>query len=538
MEGLEERSKTKKLHTKLTLTQDDDKILGRPTALRREKTLSMDKVATLKMKTHNSAWTPILHKPSNEQIFKERRDLVSHWFDLWTDSQRKRFLDVIFRQCTRGQNRFVIEWFRQHVPMQHLDFVTVLPRFLSLYVFSFLEPKSLCRAAQACWHWKFLADQDAIWIAKCKKYGWFLPYTPADNEYGAWKRHYVACVQTLDYVTGSGKDDLYGTRADGAQYTGKMLRLKGNRLSKSDSRRLMDIRPPWKGPDNKPKDLDKSHFAFLHDLNVNDPLLPKSALVLHNKWGITKHDVDVSKSLDFEVGMDTSRRKERHRALTAGEDYNPLQTNNHTLREVINLENFEEMRMRELVETDWKPPKRVFTRRFDQTGKGGFYSSRQTSKSTTLGGSMMDKNPRVLFISSRVPAADLLLDAVTFGVVPIVYEYEGTSTETLLSQLESILQGRHAQSVGLFCHSEEPGEVRLVHGCTISLDNFDCPESREFFETVSNHILPTYMGGQFDIFVPLAASESGMEFIVQLTVLTEMQFSSPTGIIGSYNHGL
>ena len=80
-------------------------------------------------------------------------------FDLWTDSQRKRFLDVIFRQCTRSQNRFVIEWFRQHVPMQHLDFTTILPRFLSLYVFSFLEPKSLCRAAQTCWHWRFLADQ-------------------------------------------------------------------------------------------------------------------------------------------------------------------------------------------------------------------------------------------------------------------------------------------------------------------------------------------------------------------------------------------
>ena len=76
----------------------------------------------------------------------------------------------------------------------------------------------------------------------------------------------------------------------------------------------MAIRPPWKAPDVKPKDLDRSHFAFLHDLNVNDPLLPKTALVLHNKWGITKHEV--SKSLDFEIGMDTSRRRERHRALT------------------------------------------------------------------------------------------------------------------------------------------------------------------------------------------------------------------------------
>ena len=35
----------------------------------------------------------------------------------------------------------------------------------------------------------------------------------------------------------------------------------------------------------------------------------------------------------------------------------------------------------------------------------------------------------------------------------------------------------------------------------------------------------------------LIAIESGMELMVQLTVLTGIQFSSPTGIIGSYNHG-
>lgn len=51
--------------------------------------------------------------------------------------------------------------------------------------------------------------QDDIWMTKCLKYGWFLPYTAPDNEYGAWKRHYVACVQTLDYVVGEKKVGLY-----------------------------------------------------------------------------------------------------------------------------------------------------------------------------------------------------------------------------------------------------------------------------------------------------------------------------------------
>ena len=29
-----------------------------------------------------------------------------------------------------------------------------------------------------------------------------------------------------------------------------------------------------------------------------------------------------------------------------------------------------------------------------------------------------------------------------------------------------------------------------------------------------------------------------MELMIQLTVLTGIQFSSPTGIIGNYNHGM
>ena len=94
----------------------------------------------------------------------------SRQFDLWTDSQRKRFLDVVFRQCTRSQNKFVQDWFRERVPMQHLDFTTVLPRFLSLYIFSFLEPKSLCRCAQVSWNWKFLSEQVRIFSNQINLY--------------------------------------------------------------------------------------------------------------------------------------------------------------------------------------------------------------------------------------------------------------------------------------------------------------------------------------------------------------------------------
>ncbi len=41
----------------------------------------------------------------------------------------------------------------------------------------------------------------------------------------------------------------------------------------------------------------------------------------------------------------------------------------------------------------------------------------------------------------------VLVDAVNFGVIPIVYEYEGTTLESLMSQLELCLQGRNAKLV-------------------------------------------------------------------------------------------
>ncbi|XP_052809918.1 epithelial cell-transforming sequence 2 oncogene-like isoform X2 [Mya arenaria] len=523
-------------HSKLAITLNDSKVLGKITEMRTEKVRESQKFSTNKMKTHNSAWTPVVNKASNEQIFLERRDLVSHWFDLWTDSQRKRFFDLVFRQCTRRQYKFVQEWFQERVPLQHLDFSTVLPRFLALYVFSFLEPKSLSRCAQVCWHWKFLADQDILWLPKCLKYGWFLPYMPSEYEFGCWKRHYIACVRTLDYVTAN--NAMYGMRGDGRDLMPKKSTKK--ELSLAESNKMLTSRQPWVGPDYHPKDLDKNMYAFLHDYNPNEPSMPKSALLFHNRWGILKKKSNVTTNPNMELGLTTQRRRERHRALTSGEDYDLLQTGRSmTLTESLqhDLVNPREQRVSELVNTGWFPPNRTGLRRNNLAGgRAPYQGTLQGTRRASLAGNERPQNPRVIFISSRVPAADLLLDAVLFGVIPIVYEYEGTTAESLCVQLEKVLQGRNAQSIGIFTHNESPGEIRLVHGCNVSIQNLDFPDAREFFEVASGHILPSEMGGQFDMFAPLAASELGMELMVQLTVLTGVQFSSPTGIIGSYNH--
>ena len=42
--------------------------------------------------------------------------------------------------------------------------------------------------------------QDNVWMPKCLQYGWFLPYQAPDNEFGAWKKYFLGCVQTPDYT--------------------------------------------------------------------------------------------------------------------------------------------------------------------------------------------------------------------------------------------------------------------------------------------------------------------------------------------------
>ena len=53
---------------KLAITSDNTKVLGRITDTRTEKVRESQKFSTTKMKTHNSAWTPVVNKASNEQV--------------------------------------------------------------------------------------------------------------------------------------------------------------------------------------------------------------------------------------------------------------------------------------------------------------------------------------------------------------------------------------------------------------------------------------------------------------------------------------
>lgn len=47
-----------------------------------------------------------------------------------------------------AQMKYLRQTVCNQVPEETLDFTTVLPRIISLYIFSFLDPRSLCRCAQ------------------------------------------------------------------------------------------------------------------------------------------------------------------------------------------------------------------------------------------------------------------------------------------------------------------------------------------------------------------------------------------------------
>uniref|UniRef100_UPI0037E8D5E6 epithelial cell-transforming sequence 2 oncogene-like n=1 Tax=Semicossyphus pulcher TaxID=241346 RepID=UPI0037E8D5E6 len=169
------------------------------------------RVHKLPSETRFSTWTPLNNKSSNLQLFEERTNLVLHWFDLWTDRQRKQLLHSLLARSTKSQLKYCRDLLIETVPVTQVDFTAVLPRFLSLYVMSFLTPRDLCSAAQVSWHWRVLAEQDCLWAGRCIRRGWFLPYTPGEKEFGAWKNHYVSCVSTLDWLTPREAAEQYGT---------------------------------------------------------------------------------------------------------------------------------------------------------------------------------------------------------------------------------------------------------------------------------------------------------------------------------------
>ncbi|XP_053737563.1 F-box only protein 16 [Synchiropus splendidus] len=228
-----------------------------------------------KMQTKLSAWTPLNHPASNNKIFEERRSLVSKWFDRWSDRQRRLVLQDFLLRCSQQQLRFLSLNVTRQLPLQAADFTCTLPRALSLYVFSFLDPRSLSRCAQVSWHWRGFVELDQLWRPKCLKVGWGVDFSPSQLEHGAWKRLYVQRVLELRLNTKpkgwqqqKHQDHHVATvTTRGAGDVNKEDPPSSNRSASAAAGKKLKQPPPWRGSDPRPKDIFRNNY-----LDNLDPL--------------------------------------------------------------------------------------------------------------------------------------------------------------------------------------------------------------------------------------------------------------------------
>ncbi|XP_036398027.1 epithelial cell-transforming sequence 2 oncogene-like [Megalops cyprinoides] len=451
--------------------------------------------------TRFSTWTPIGNKPSNQQLFQERMTLISHWFDLWTDRQRKQFIHSILTRCSKSQLNFTRDWFLEVVPIMHLDFTTVLPRFLSLYILSFLNPQDLCSAAQVSWHWKFLAEQDCLWSPKCVIRGWFLPYTPADGEFGAWKRHYVACASSLDYLTPREAEEVYGT----------LNEPLGDAEEEEEERR----RERWIRQAIREKVAEHKRLA----LKGRRPWLSSS-------WSAGTPGVKGQGSRTGGAGLTAA-------LVLLGERSRSQPSLSRLLEREARCCSAQDSTLQKTRVTS---ALRSLPRGRSMTG-GSYLMANYRSQSTEQHSAPYCQSPlHLLLVSSRVPAYELVLSGVRVGVVPLLYDHSGTTLQALLFRAEGALRGQRVQSVGVLAEGDA-GELSLTQGCRVTEESLLSPDVREFWEKLSGWVVPRTEGGRLDIFAPLAASVSGMELLSKLSTLTGLNVTAPTGIAtGSYQH--
>ncbi|KAH0519303.1 F-box only protein 16 [Microtus ochrogaster] len=199
-----------------------------------------------KMQTKMSTWTPLNHQLLNDQ------------FDKWTDSQRRRILTGLLERCSLAQQKFCCRKLQERIPAEALDFTTKLPRVLSVYIFSFLDPRSLCRCAQVSWYWKSLAELDQLWMLKCLRFNWYINFSPTPFEQGIWKKHYIQMTPPKDGFIIADVQPVPGSSPEGKQSPSLALRSSAS-LRKKNNPGEKEL-PPWRSSDKHPTDIIRFNY--------------------------------------------------------------------------------------------------------------------------------------------------------------------------------------------------------------------------------------------------------------------------------------
>ncbi|XP_071965985.1 F-box only protein 16-like isoform X2 [Antedon mediterranea] len=228
-----------------------------------------NKRRNLDSKARFSTWTPMNHQPTNDKVFEERLEILHKWFDKWTNSQKKIALEHVLGQSNLNQLEFVKGVVSLQVPVRKEDFTRALPRVLSIYIFSFLDPRSLCRCAQVCWYWKFLCEADQVWMPKALKLNWHLTFQPSPFETGVWKRLYLENVRSLHYLPP--KNSPSPKTASASPVNGEQKHAKSGTSARKPPRprSATSSKPlehkPWRGSDPKTTDTMRNNYLDNED---------------------------------------------------------------------------------------------------------------------------------------------------------------------------------------------------------------------------------------------------------------------------------
>ncbi|CAO3590500.1 unnamed protein product [Absidia cylindrospora] len=161
-----------------------------------------------------------------EELGTNDRAAITHIWSLFSAApadQRMLILKGLLSTCCMPQLSFLHDEIK---PLLRIDFVSILPQEISLQIFSYMDAKSLCNAAQVSRSWSFLADDDTLWHRmceqhidkKCTKCGWGLPLLDKKRQTTRKRSFNTAQTHSLPSTSGSSTDSPLRTPCGPSTY--------------------------------------------------------------------------------------------------------------------------------------------------------------------------------------------------------------------------------------------------------------------------------------------------------------------------------
>lgn len=111
-------------------------------------------------------------------VFKERFAMMKRWFSECSHEQKNIVLKGFLSVCDLPQLHLLSVRMEANLhrgcPPNCQDFLTWLPTPLAAKIMTYLDPVSLCRAAQVCKLWQQLAEEPSLWRRFCCQAKWRL----------------------------------------------------------------------------------------------------------------------------------------------------------------------------------------------------------------------------------------------------------------------------------------------------------------------------------------------------------------------------